>query len=92
MAAFPGSPGGRATHGITSKPRWASALPGNSTPRRAPTAGSARTQLPDGSWWASYRDGEVLERGRRETNFVAYIATGLWHHYLVSGNGKKRAC
>ena len=46
----------------------------------------ARTQLPDGSWWASYRDGEVLERGRRETNFVAYIATGLWHHYLVSGD------
>ena len=48
--------------------------------------GLARTQLPDGSWWASYKDGEVLERGRRETNFVAYIATGLWHHYLVSGD------
>lgn len=46
----------------------------------------ARAQLPDGSWWASYRDGEPLAMERRETNFVAYIATGVWHHYLVSGD------
>ncbi|TDG15850.1 prenyltransferase [Seongchinamella unica] len=41
-------------------------------------------QLVDGSWWASYR-GEVVDNSeRRETNFVAYIAAGVWHHYLVS--------
>ena len=41
-------------------------------------------QLVDGSWWASYR-GEVVDNSeRRETNFVAYIATGVWHHYLIS--------
>lgn len=44
------------------------------------------SQLPDGSWWAAYRSGEVDNRERRETNFVAYIATGVWHHYLISGN------
>jgi hypothetical protein len=44
------------------------------------------TQLEDGSWWAAYRDGEVDNRERRETNFVAYIATGVWHHYLISEN------
>ena len=42
------------------------------------------SQLADGSWWAAYRNGEVDNRERRETNFVAYIATGVWHHYLIS--------
>ncbi len=44
------------------------------------------TQLKDGSWWAAYKNGEVDNRERRETNFVAYIATGVWHHYLISEN------
>jgi hypothetical protein len=42
-------------------------------------------QLPDGSWWAAYR-GEAEQGGRRETNFVAYVATGVWHHYLISAD------
>ncbi|MFT5578165.1 MAG: hypothetical protein ACI9WS_000917 [Paraglaciecola psychrophila] len=44
------------------------------------------TQLADGSWWAAYKDGDIDNGERRETNFVAYIATGVWHHYLVSAN------
>ncbi len=43
-------------------------------------------QLDDGSWWAAYKNGEVDNRERRETNFVAYVATGVWHHYLISGD------
>lgn len=43
-------------------------------------------QLEDGSWWAAYKDGEIHNKERRETNFVAYIATGVWHHYLISQN------
>ncbi|MEH6608355.1 MAG: prenyltransferase [Halioglobus sp.] len=43
-------------------------------------------QLGDGSWWASYRGEEVDNRERRETNFVAYVATGVWHHFLVTGD------
>jgi len=46
----------------------------------------ASMQLEDGSWWASYRGDEVDNSKRRETNFVAYIATGVWHHYLVSAD------
>lgn len=46
----------------------------------------ADNQLDDGSWWAAYRGGEVDNAERRETNFVAYVATGVWHHYLISGN------
>ncbi|GAB3284144.1 prenyltransferase [Parahaliea aestuarii] len=41
-------------------------------------------QLEDGSWWAAYRDGTADNTERRETNFVAYVATGVWHHYLIS--------
>lgn len=42
-------------------------------------------QLADGSWWVAYKDGRVQDDDRRETNFVAYIATGLWHYYLATG-------
>ncbi|MFV0276684.1 MAG: prenyltransferase [Parahaliea sp.] len=42
------------------------------------------TQLPDGSWWAVCREGRADTSGRRESNFVAYVATGVWHHYLIS--------
>ncbi|MFK8042521.1 prenyltransferase [Congregibacter sp.] len=46
----------------------------------------AEQQLSDGSWWAAYRNGVPDNRERRETNFVAYVATGVWHHYLISEN------
>lgn len=41
-------------------------------------------QLEDGSWWASYRGQEIDNAQRRETNFVAYFATGVWHQYLIT--------
>ena len=46
----------------------------------------AANQLEDGSWWAAYKDGRVHNAERRETNFVAYVATGVWHQYLVSAD------
>jgi hypothetical protein len=45
-----------------------------------------KMQLEDGSWWASYRGDEIDNPKRRESNFVAYIASGVWHHFLVSGD------
>jgi len=42
-------------------------------------------QREDGAWLAAYRDGMVVDATRAETNFVAYAATGVWHHYLISG-------
>lgn len=46
----------------------------------------AANQLPDGSWYAAYADGEVQEPTdlARESNFCAYIAVGVWHHYLAT--------
>ncbi|MBB1257899.1 prenyltransferase [Streptomyces alkaliterrae] len=48
----------------------------------------ARHQLPDGSWYAAYHDGDAAaptDRGR-ESNFCAYVAVGVWHHYLATGD------
>ncbi|MEV0599505.1 prenyltransferase [Streptomyces sp. NPDC050315] len=45
-------------------------------------------QLSDGSWYAAYADGDAdrpTDRGR-ETNFCAYLAVGVWHHYLSTGD------
>lgn len=43
-------------------------------------------QLEDGSWWANYLDDKPVDKNHRETNFIAYIATGVWHYYLVTGD------
>jgi hypothetical protein len=56
----------------------------------------AETQERDGSWWAEYGSAVHLETGKyegqgnepkkRDTNFIAYPAVGLWHHYLLTGD------
>ncbi len=45
----------------------------------------AREQNPDGSWYAAYTDGVPTDRNR-ETNFCAYVAVGVWHHYLSTAD------
>ncbi|WP_037581318.1 prenyltransferase/squalene oxidase repeat-containing protein [Phaeacidiphilus oryzae] len=42
-------------------------------------------QNADGSWYAAYRDGRPEDRSR-ESNFCAYIAVGVWHHHLSTGD------
>jgi len=44
----------------------------------------ADNQMPCGSWWAFYKEGHEHDDPRRETNFVAYVATGVWHHFLIA--------
>jgi hypothetical protein len=45
----------------------------------------AARQRPDGSWAAEYRDGEVTAPAA-ESNHAGYLAVGLWHSWLVSGD------
>jgi hypothetical protein len=45
----------------------------------------ADRQNPDGSWYAAYVDGEVTDSSK-EANFTAYLAVGLWHHHLLTGD------
>ncbi|MEU2394235.1 prenyltransferase [Streptomyces sp. NPDC007369] len=54
----------------------------------------ARHQNADGSWHAAYADrpdgvdtAEPQDAGR-ESNFVAYVAVGVWHHYLATGDDR----
>jgi len=44
-----------------------------------------RRQLDDGSWYASYRDGQPEDR-TRDANLSSYIAVGVYHYYLVTGD------
>jgi hypothetical protein len=47
----------------------------------------AQRQLADGSWYAHYffpNQEKSSEGSLRETNFVAYVATGVWHHFLIT--------
>lgn len=51
---------------------------------RAAYAWLATVQSADGSWPMELRDGQVVEASS-DTNQCAYLATGLWHHHLVTG-------
>ena len=44
-------------------------------------------QLDDGSWYSEYIE-SVPQTKRRETNFSAYLATGLLHYFLISEDKK----
>jgi len=44
----------------------------------------ARMQMADGSWWPEYVGTVVKDATRKETNFTAYIATGIWHYFLCT--------
>jgi hypothetical protein len=43
----------------------------------------ASTQLADGSWYSSYRNG-VPEDQTNESNQSSYIAVGVFHYYLIT--------
>jgi len=45
----------------------------------------ARTQLADGSWHASYKEGVPQDR-IRDSNMSSYIAVGVFHYYLITGD------
>lgn len=46
---------------------------------------SRATQRPDGSWAAKYVGEEIVDAST-DANFSAYLATGVWHHWLVTGD------
>ena len=52
---------------------------------RAAFEWSRTTQRADGTWPIQLRDG-VVEDANSDSNFCAYIATGVWHHVLVTGD------
>jgi hypothetical protein len=45
----------------------------------------ASMQRRDGAWEAGRRDDDVVDP-TLDANFSAYVATGVWHHYMAAGN------
>ncbi len=43
------------------------------------------TQRPDGGWF-NYYVGDCVEDTKTDSNCVAYVATGVWHLWLVTGD------
>ncbi|WP_299557266.1 prenyltransferase [uncultured Mycolicibacterium sp.] len=52
-------------------------------PARAAFDWCRTTQREDGSWPLQVRNG-VIEDPNADSNFCAYIATGVWHHVLIT--------
>ncbi len=52
-------------------------------PARAAFDWCRTTQRPDGSWPIQLRNG-VIEDANSDSNFCAYISTGVWHHVLIT--------
>jgi MMP endo-(1,4)-3-O-methyl-alpha-D-mannosidase len=48
----------------------------------------AETQRPDGSWPKKTMPGAVIADPATDTNQVAYVAVGVWHELLVTGDEK----
>jgi hypothetical protein len=46
----------------------------------------AENQLDSGCWYAAYQNGVALDR-TLDANLSAYIAVGVYHYYLVTGDG-----
>lgn len=63
------------------------AIDGRINAARAAFEWLATHQSAAGYWLAAYRGGAIVDGSRAETNFVAYCATGLWHHYLITRDG-----
>jgi hypothetical protein len=54
-------------------------------PARAAFDWCRTTQRADGSWPIQLRNG-VVEDANIDSNFCAYVATGVWHHVLITGD------
>ncbi|MBP2455415.1 prenyltransferase/squalene oxidase repeat-containing protein [Mycolicibacterium lutetiense] len=54
-------------------------------PARAAFDWCRTVQRPDGSWPIQLRNG-VIEDANSDSNFCAYVATGVWHHVLITGD------
>ena len=43
-------------------------------------------QNPDGSWWSEYDNGMPQAEAYKDANMTAYIAVGVFHYYLATGD------
>ena len=80
-----GRPAATPTRGTWSRRRWRSTSAAATTSRAPRTTGSRGKQRADGGWHAYYL-GDEIEDPTLDTNVTCYVATGAWHHHLVTGD------
>ena len=78
--------GGHCDPGTTSSRPWPSACAGLHKEATLAYQWLADTQLPDGSWFNYYLAASGVKDPRLDTNVCAYVATGAWHNFLVTGD------
>ncbi|NMO04595.1 prenyltransferase [Gordonia sp. TBRC 11910] len=83
--ALPWFPGGKTDPWDHIESAMALSVTGFADEAEAAYGWSRRTQRPDGSWPIEFR-GDVVVDANTDSNFCAYIAVGVWHHYLVTGD------
>ncbi|WP_461832927.1 hypothetical protein [Desulfothermus sp.] len=44
----------------------------------------AKMQEPDGGFWPAYDDTVPLDKSRKESHHAPYLATGLYHYFLIT--------
>ncbi|MGB3708784.1 prenyltransferase [Gordonia sp. (in: high G+C Gram-positive bacteria)] len=81
--ALPWFPGGKTDPWDHVESAMALSASGYLNPARAAYEWSAHNQRDDGSWPMEIRQGRIVDTGV-DSNFCAYIAVGVWHHYLIS--------
>lgn len=83
--ALPWFPGGRTDPWDHVESAMALSVTGFRAEAEAAYEWSRRWQRPDGSWPLRIDVGTVTDAGV-DSNFCAYIAVGVWHHYLITGD------
>ena len=84
-APSPGPTAVTPIRGTTSECAMALTVAGLLDPARAAFEWCRTTQRADGSWPIQLRNG-VVEDANSDSNFCAYMATGVWHHVLITGD------
>ncbi|GAB3653427.1 prenyltransferase [Actinocorallia lasiicapitis] len=84
-AAFDGYPPGHVDAWNHVEAAMALTVAGLTEPARRAYRWLRDEQRPDGSWPAKWIAGEVTEAGG-ESNHAAYIAVGMWHELLMTGD------
>jgi hypothetical protein len=83
--ALPWFPGGQTDPWDHVESAMALSVTGRIAEAEAAYAWSQRHQREDGSWPIRMIEGRVQDPNI-DSNFCAYIAVGVWHHYLITGD------
>ncbi|GAA1460904.1 prenyltransferase [Williamsia maris] len=83
--AMPWFPGGQTDPWDHIESAMALSVTGRHPEAEAAYEWSRRTQRPDGSWAIRTVVGTVAD-ANTDANFCAYLAVGVWHHYLITGD------